>query len=635
MRLLGTGGVRRGAKSTRRPPFRASGPLTHRFTRVRYALLPLLRLFTLHCTRRRSAAEGEGAQQAIRRGLPRTGAAGQEPRGTTAPRDSPGNPPDSPTFQRERPTGPTPRTRETHSDTSITIFPCAAERHRAPGGRCSPVFAPDCAARGLDSGRARGYTVHMFDLRGAPAPPAPAGAGDGCAADRPAGLDDVVDGVGPVDTAGLADADDTADLDGVVEAGAGECAGRLAAMAPGGALAEVVERVMSHLLAPTAPRPQDLGERSGATGADPALGVEAFGGGPCAPGPDGWVQSIFDPVRAAAPDDGLFQAMAGGTPNPGERALLEAAGAAEPVVTVEPAEWGVAAEAEERAEKTEATAAESEDLLRRGGEATRADVAAAADGAEAPDGAEASEIADAPETADELEVAEALEAPDPVQGVSSMTGRAGGTSWMMPVALEVAEGAGAALPRSCSAGRAAAASADGADISMTRIGLTVLKVCTGRRRTRRPARAASEGAVALRGLDEGRLGTAAPDLAAPAESAPLDALAADWLIGRSGRTWRAAPGGPTWRPPRPGAVADSWGSVVMRCDSFWLGCSLWCDGGRPGIAATGDRAGASAGRGRTSSDSPPCPRRTTASSEYRRPARQRRKQPHRRHLRRE
>ena len=171
LRLLGTGGVRRGAKSTCRPPFRAAGPLTHRFTRVRYALLPLLRLFTLHCTRRRSAAEGEGAQQ-TRRGAADDparppadpGAAGQEPRGTTAPRDSsgnpprspPGNPPDSPAFQRERPTGPAPRTRETHSDTSITIFPCAAERHRAPGGRCSPVFAPDCAARGWIPGGSGG-----------------------------------------------------------------------------------------------------------------------------------------------------------------------------------------------------------------------------------------------------------------------------------------------------------------------------------------------------------------------------------------------------------------------------------------------------------------------------------------------
>ena len=151
----------------------------------------------------------------------------------------------------------------------------------------------------------------MFDLRGAPAPPAPAGAGDGCAADRPAGLDDVVDDVGPVDTAGLADAGGAADLDGAVEA----CAGRLAAMAPGGALAEVVERVMRHVLAPAA-RP-----------GGPDEGVEAFGGGPCAPGPGGWVQSLFDPARAAAPDDGLFDAMAAGAPDPGERALLEAAGA--------------------------------------------------------------------------------------------------------------------------------------------------------------------------------------------------------------------------------------------------------------------------------------------------------------------
>ena len=63
--------------------FRAAGPLTHRFTRVRYALLPLLRLFTLHCTRRRSAAEGEGAQQTIRRGLPRT--PGPQARSPAAP----------------------------------------------------------------------------------------------------------------------------------------------------------------------------------------------------------------------------------------------------------------------------------------------------------------------------------------------------------------------------------------------------------------------------------------------------------------------------------------------------------------------------------------------------------------------
>ena len=86
-------------------------------------------------------------------------------------------------------------------------------------------------------------------------------------------------------------------------------------MAPGGALAEVVERVMRHVPAPAA-RPGGSDE-----------GAEAFGGGPCAPGPDGWVQSLFDPVRAAAPDDGLLDAMAGGAPDPGERALLEAAGA--------------------------------------------------------------------------------------------------------------------------------------------------------------------------------------------------------------------------------------------------------------------------------------------------------------------
>ena len=114
--------------------------------------------------RAKERSRREEAQQTIRRGLPRTGAAGQEPRGTTAPRDSPGNPPDSPAFQRERPTGPAPRTRETHSDTSITIFPCAAERHRAPGGRCSPVFAPDCAARGWIPGGSGGilYTCSTF-----------------------------------------------------------------------------------------------------------------------------------------------------------------------------------------------------------------------------------------------------------------------------------------------------------------------------------------------------------------------------------------------------------------------------------------------------------------------------------------
>ena len=45
------------------------GLLAHRFTRVRYALFPLLRPLTLHCTRKRGAAEGEGAQQ-TRRGAP-------------------------------------------------------------------------------------------------------------------------------------------------------------------------------------------------------------------------------------------------------------------------------------------------------------------------------------------------------------------------------------------------------------------------------------------------------------------------------------------------------------------------------------------------------------------------------------
>ncbi len=130
----------------------------------------------------------------------------------------------------------------------------------------------------------------------------------GCAADRPGAP------VGPADPTG-AGAIGPADLDDVVGTGAGECAGRLAAMAPGGALAEVVERVMRHVPAPAA-RPGGSDE-----------GAEAFGGGPCAPGPDGWVQSLFDPVRAAAPDDGLLDAMAGGAPDPGERALLEAAGA--------------------------------------------------------------------------------------------------------------------------------------------------------------------------------------------------------------------------------------------------------------------------------------------------------------------
>ena len=50
----------------------------HRSARVYYALFTLLRLLTLHCTRRRGAAEGEGAQQTergvadakVRRGRP-------------------------------------------------------------------------------------------------------------------------------------------------------------------------------------------------------------------------------------------------------------------------------------------------------------------------------------------------------------------------------------------------------------------------------------------------------------------------------------------------------------------------------------------------------------------------------------
>ncbi|ARD41140.1 hypothetical protein B6G06_01045 [Actinomyces gaoshouyii] len=215
------------------------------------------------------------------------------------------------------------------------------------------------------------------------------------------------------------------------------------------------------------------------------------------------------------------------------------------------------AEPAERAEKTEATAAEtaetaeSEDRPRRGGETVCAGAAEAADGAEAPD---------TPETAEAPDTAEELEALDPAWGTSSMMGRVEGTSWMMPVGLEVAEGAGAALPRSCRVGSAAAASAEGADMSTTRIGLTVLKVCTGRRRTRRLARAASDGALALRGLDDSRPGPACPG--PPAEPA------VDWLTGRSGRTWWEAPGGPAWRPPRPDAVAGSWDSVVMRCDSF-------------------------------------------------------------------
>ena len=87
--------------------------------RVRVCCAPftLLRLLTLHCTRKRGAAEGEGAQQTRRgvaddpmRPLADPGATGQEPRGATAPKnspgnspgDSPGNPLDPPVFQRER-----------------------------------------------------------------------------------------------------------------------------------------------------------------------------------------------------------------------------------------------------------------------------------------------------------------------------------------------------------------------------------------------------------------------------------------------------------------------------------------------------------------------------------------------------
>lgn len=147
----------------------------------------------------------------------------------------------------------------------------------------------------------------MFEAHGIPAPPAPVGAAGWRAADRPASTVDAVDAACFADVAGAV---------GPAGAGAQDSAGRLAAMAPGGALAEVVERVMRHVLSPAAARPRGSDEDA-----------EAFGGGPCAPGPDGWVQSFFDPVRAAAPDDGLLDAMAGGAPDPGERALLEAAGA--------------------------------------------------------------------------------------------------------------------------------------------------------------------------------------------------------------------------------------------------------------------------------------------------------------------
>ena len=60
------------------------GLLAHRFTRVRYALFLLLRPLTLHCTRRRGAADD------LVRPPADPGAAGQEPRGATTPRDSSG-----------------------------------------------------------------------------------------------------------------------------------------------------------------------------------------------------------------------------------------------------------------------------------------------------------------------------------------------------------------------------------------------------------------------------------------------------------------------------------------------------------------------------------------------------------------
>ena len=52
------------------------------------ALFTLLRPFTLHCTRKGSVAEGEGAQQTTRRGSAGPGVTGQDPRGTTMSRDS-------------------------------------------------------------------------------------------------------------------------------------------------------------------------------------------------------------------------------------------------------------------------------------------------------------------------------------------------------------------------------------------------------------------------------------------------------------------------------------------------------------------------------------------------------------------
>ena len=57
------------------------GLLAHRFTRVRYALFPLLRPSTLHCTRRRGAAGSEGAQQTRRGAADDSGAPSRGPRG--------------------------------------------------------------------------------------------------------------------------------------------------------------------------------------------------------------------------------------------------------------------------------------------------------------------------------------------------------------------------------------------------------------------------------------------------------------------------------------------------------------------------------------------------------------------------
>lgn len=60
MRAAGRKGKMRAGRLSESPDHAA-----HRSARARvyYALLTLLRLLTLHCTRRRGAAEGEGAQQ--------------------------------------------------------------------------------------------------------------------------------------------------------------------------------------------------------------------------------------------------------------------------------------------------------------------------------------------------------------------------------------------------------------------------------------------------------------------------------------------------------------------------------------------------------------------------------------------